>query len=227
MRSAFTFVLALLSVLSAGVAHADPYTVLPNGSVVFNTVMTSSGSFTCVRSVPCSGSGTNSITIGSGTNTATMTFTGVSSSFQVGNVARRVSLGTFEVTASDGFLFPTLENPRRGILRFDLSMTHTSPVEATRRKSILFGPGGEPNLRLLQTNNNSMIFPAGLNPPGAHYTALVYSFSPFPFSISGRGTTDLSAKVGAVPEPSTLVLLGTGLAWGAYRRRKKQLAENC
>src|SRR5918996_921035 len=95
--------LIALSALSAGVAHADPYTVLPNGDVVFNTVMTSSGAFTCLRTVPCTGSGTSSITIGSGANTATMTFAGVNTSFQAGNIAKSVSVGTITASAPNGF----------------------------------------------------------------------------------------------------------------------------
>jgi hypothetical protein len=112
----------------------------------------------------------------------------------------------------------------------DLSMTHSSPVAATRTRSMLFGPGGKPDIALLRSGlggTNSMIFPTGPNPPGAHYTAIVYSFFPWPFRITSHGTTSLGTRVGAVPEPSTLILFGTGLAYGAYARRRKRSAKGC
>lgn len=221
MRSPILLALIVSSILSAGVANAEPFTILPDGSVVFNTVLTSSATFTCLSTVPCTGSGTNSVTIGSGASTATLTFTGVSTSFQTANISKTVSVGSVESAASDGFIFPTRTNPRLPILRFDLTMTHTSPVAATRRKGITFR-GGRPDLPMLQANNSSVVFPIGPQPPGAHYAAIVYSFSPWPIVIGQNRTTNLTTKVGAVPEPSTLILLGSGLAWGAYARRRRR-----
>ena len=132
MRIPTTLGVIVFSVWSAGVANADPYTVLPNGDVVFNTVLTSRGAFTCLRTVPCTGSGTSSITIGSGTNTATLTIAGVNVAFQAGNIAKSVSVGTITASAPNGFTFPTRAHPQNPILRLDLSMTHSSPTASTR-----------------------------------------------------------------------------------------------
>src|SRR4029453_17921082 len=61
----------------AAEARAEPITVLPDGNVVFNDVgITTEGVFRCPRAFSqCSGSGTNSVTLGTGSNRATITFT--------------------------------------------------------------------------------------------------------------------------------------------------------
>jgi hypothetical protein len=211
-------------VVSTGMARADPFTVLPNGSVVFNAELATSGTFNCRSTVPCTGEGTNSITIGSGGNTATLTFTGVTSDFQVSGDSRRVTIGTFEGTASEGFTFPRRENPRVPILDFRLELTHTSPTSSTRGKTFsFFWPGDRPDLTNPRVSNFHVEFPIGSQPPDFHYTGIVYSFlSP---SISSNGVRTLEANVGAVPEPSSLLLLAAGVASGAYARRRKRTPE--
>jgi hypothetical protein len=208
-------------VVWTGMARADPFTVLPNGSVVFNAELATSGTFNCRSTVPCTGEGTNSITIGSAGNTATLTFTGVTSAFAVSGDSRRVNIGMFEGTASPGFTFPRRTNPRVPILDFNLVLTHTSPTSNTRRKMFsFFWPRDRPDLTQPMVNNFHVIFPIGPQPPGSHQTAIVYSFlSP---TISSNGVRTLDANVGAVPEPSSLLLLGAGFASAAYARRRKR-----
>lgn len=220
MKIAGTLTFVFL-VVSAGMARADPFTVLPNGSVVFNVELATSGTFNCRSTIPCVGEGTNSIIIGSGSNTATLTFTGVTSAFQVSGDTRRVNIGMFEGTASPGFTFPRRDNIRVPILDFRLVLTHTSPTSDTRRKTFsFFWPGDRPDLTRPLVGNFHVDFPIGSQPDRFHYTGIVYTF--LPPSISSNGVRSVDANVGAVPEPSSLLLLAAGFASGAYARRRKR-----
>ncbi len=212
----------ILCLVSAAGARAEPYSILPNGDVVFNVVLTTSGMFTCLRSIPCAGSGTDSITVGTGDQTATLTFRGVERSFQAGNVNTRVNVGSIETVASPGFVWPTVAHPQWPILNFGISLTHDSPVAATRSRTWSFGPGGEPDIALRRSNGGTYsILPAGENPPGYYYTGIAYTYTPFPFSIPANGIARIDANVGAIPEPTTLLLLGSSVACGAYARRRR------
>jgi hypothetical protein len=158
--------------------------------------------------------------LGSGSNTATLTFHGVDSTVVISNVANPVTLGHFEVTSSPGFTFPTRPNPNVPILNFQLTLHQTSPTDKTNRVGWQFGPGGKPDLQLMMGQSYATLpFP---NPsPGHNYDLVVYSFNPLPFRISGSGVTDLNAKVGAIPEPATMALVGGGLVGAIARRRRK------
>lgn len=219
----------LMCIGSANLARADPYTILPSGELAFNVVLTTSGVFTCLRGIPCTGSGSNSITVGTGSDTATLTFLGVTNkSFRATNVSTPVFLGLFDASSSPGFTWPTYTNPRVSVLQFDLRLAHApdSPIAAVGGQSWGFGPGGGASLPLLTSFGGSgdhAFLPAGPNPPGFNYTAIAYTFTPYPFMMPSNGSLALSADVGAVPEPGTIVLLGLSLAGAAYVRRRRAL----
>lgn len=94
MKTQTTLLILFVSFLTPVKASAEPFEVLPEGEVVFNVAATTSGIFTClsypapIGGVPCIGSGTSSVTLGSGANTTTLTFHGIDSTFQAvgGNV---------------------------------------------------------------------------------------------------------------------------------------------
>jgi hypothetical protein len=202
-------VLGLLGmlILSSQNARAD--------SIVFPTSFATSGTFGChglpgfhKTPVPCSGEGTNSITVGSGENTATITFNGVNTSVDVTNQRQTVPFGEFSVTATDGLMFPVrTNNPTQWpILRFSVSLVQTLPVAHTSVHEWQFGPGGHPDLRL-QLGRPVFTAPSG----SSAYPRIAYQVKPFPFTLEPNATLDLSAKVGAAPEPASMLLVGTGM----------------
>jgi hypothetical protein len=206
-------VLGCLAWASAvGVAQADAFSI----AGAFKT----SGVFRCYGEVTCSGEGTNTVTLGSGDNMATLTFVGVERTLDITNVAHTVNLGRFESTGSPEFTFPERINPNIRTLGFLLTIEHTAPLAETRQLAWFFGPGGASTIRFLMGPTYTS-FDLPPNAPPFNYWGFIYSFKPVPPSISGFGTTDLNADVGAVPEPATLLLVGAGLA-GAFARRRSR-----
>lgn len=213
----------LFSCLSAVDAGATPFTIEPDGNLLFNAAFTTQGTFTCLRAEQCSGSG-SAVILGSGANAALLTFTGVTTSLQVGNQATHVLLGQFETAFAGAFSFPALVNPldpNGDLLRFTFSMHQTSPIPSTSVALWRFGQDGG-----LRASSNFILTPTGPNPPGYNYPALAYSFTPYPFVLPSDDVLPLGANAGAIPEPTTLLLFGTTLAGlglaGRWRQRKRQ-----
>jgi hypothetical protein len=221
MRRGLPLGCALLATLWSADVGAEPFTILPNGQVAFDTALTTSGVFRCQGTIACSGSGTNSVTLGSGDNRATITFTGLTTSLQVTNVAQPIALGTFDVVSTPGFMYPQRGNPNLPVLHFGLVFEHTSPTPGIGRIGWTFGPGGGSLLPIL-SGISTVGLPLDVNPPHVGYAAFVYTVRPFPFSLPGNGSLDLAADVGVVPEPGTILLVGSGIAGliGARRRRR-------
>jgi hypothetical protein len=208
---------ALFCLLASIQAQADTFVILPSGELAFNTSFTTQGVFTCSL---CTGSGTNSVVFGSGGNTVTLTFTGVTTTnILVGAEAVSTNVGQIQVAASgSGFVFPT-NTPNAQSVFFSLIVTQSSPTAGSAAEN--FGAlANSTTLNFSTSIRNYVFFPAGPNPPGFSYTAIVYTFDPFTIP-NFNSVVNLNADLSAIPEPMSLLLLGSGVGTmlACFRKR--------
>lgn len=210
----------LLILLAAKTAQAEPFTILPNGDLVFNVSVSTTGVFTCGSAVRCTGSGTDSITLHSGSGTATFTFTGASASDAVGNVLVPMTLGTIEGSTTAGFLLEPL-NVNTQLFRLAFTLAQSSPALGAGLLRWSFGPAFS---RIGEEAQTYLVMPTGPQPPQFHYTSIIYTMRVTGFTLPPNGSRDIVADVGAVPEPTSLLLIGTGLVGAICSRRHREVA---
>lgn len=219
MRIAVVLLLALAA--SVAPVNADPVTIGPDGTPLFHVRLATDAAFGCRQSLPCTGGGTSSITFGSGANTTTVTFTGVETSIAIGNTAQPVSLGQLSMTTTGtGFQFPDTINPNTGVLNMSLIFNHEGAIDGTRERFWRLINRGE-NLDMF-LGLPYVVYNLPDNPGHFNYTMAVYTLRGMPFRLTPNGAPfELVADVGAIPEPGTMMLVGSGVAAVLLRRRRR------
>jgi hypothetical protein len=177
--------------------------------------VSTSGFFSCVIVAPCTAAG-NVVTIPSGAGSATVTFTGVNETFDLTNTTSTVTIGRFDVVAPPGYTWPVASiNPVLSIFRFTLEAENPLNSGDPARLFWEFGPGG--GVALTQRGPWNFGLPPDVPSPWPAANFMTNA----PILVVNQ-SADITAQAGLVPEPATMLMVGSGLAGLLARCRRRR-----
>jgi hypothetical protein len=212
-------------------ARAQGWTKTPDGEFAYVTTFTTSGHFTCVAALAVGSclATDNAVTITNGSASLTLTFLGVSGDLTATNVRTPMTIGTIQrqVTGVGPFTFPVVTNPNVPLFDFRIEVATTTPLASSGYWNAGFrNVGDDVAGNCCEGHHTYVQLPVAMPPAPVTYTAIIIDTFGSPVIPNTDGTMQLQASVGLVPEPSTNVLVLSGLAGVAlvsWRRRMKVL----
>lgn len=193
----FTLVgIVCAALLLASAAFADPCPSLNNGNSGCNLIITATDN----------GSGGVSYALTAGTLGLNNPYDGADD--QAIGVINNSSQSISSISLVGNYIFG-FDYPTDGIQAY-LS-TESCPSGPTGYEGVINGTSNCVTFNVTDFNNGSVVFSGGLAAGGTAY-----------FSLEGAPDIN-NIRVGAVPEPASLTLLGTGLFGFLVRRRRKSI----
>lgn len=212
--------IAALSLLLPFTTAQSQWAQQPGGEWGYTQSLTTSGMFACLNAsnyLPggsCTAFG-NTLTLVSGTSTMTITFTGsVQSVLATGTRSGPLVMGAFTKSfTGTPFTLPPVASVDGALFRFDLLLTSLSPFPTS--DGISFGYTSRTGTSLPYDCCDYRTYAALrvlLPPEPLRYGAALYdTFTGADLRFDTSPTT-ITARVGLIPEPTTVVLMMTGLA---------------
>lgn len=196
---------------------AQGWTTLANGEPAYVMDYAFTGQFRCIAS-PSVGSclaNANSITLTNGSQSLTMTFLGASGQLTASNVGERVAIGSIETVLSGPgtFAFPVVTNPNAALFGFAIDLATSAPIVTHGQWNTGFRTIDPLEVAANCCDGRHTYIEVPVSPPPAPFTYTSVIFDDFtnPVISADNGPIAITADVAIIPEPSTIVLLGTGL----------------
>jgi hypothetical protein len=211
---------------------------LPNGELSYHTDYTSYMAFHCANfadewvDVTCSPlAGGNGIVIWNNGASMTLSVTPTSGFLDATNVSKRVFLGAIQQTVggNGNFIFPAGAHPRSPMITFSVGIMTSTPFPwgAGMYKGYnVPAPATSIAPNCCDGWSSVGTLPITAPPAGFTYSSIAIDRFTRPVLLAQDNTIIVEASYGLIPEPSTVVLLGSGLVGvaGVLARRRRRAA---